>query len=68
MLRRVRDRSKRGQLQILLGERGTVLPHQKGGTLDRPARGWYAELIDGGAVVFLGDDTLIAAITIGQLS
>jgi hypothetical protein len=62
----MRDRSKRGELQSLLGDRGTVLPHQNRGTPDRPARGWYATLKKGG-VVFLGDHTLVAAITIGKL-
>jgi hypothetical protein len=61
----VRDRSRRGELQALLGDRGTVLPHQWRGTPERPARGWYAELEDR-TVMFLGDDTLLAAIAIAN--
>lgn len=61
-----RNRSLRGQLQNLLGDSGTVLPHQKRGTADRPARGWYAELA-GGEVEFLGDHSLVAALAIEKL-
>jgi len=60
------SRSLRTQLQNMLGELGTVLPHQKRGTVDRPARGWYAELVDG-KIVFLGDHSLIAGIEISKL-
>jgi hypothetical protein len=66
MIGAVQDRSKRGQLQSLLGDRGTILGHQNRGTPDRPARGWYAELVDG-TVLFLGDHTLVAALAIGKL-
>jgi hypothetical protein len=53
------SRSRRSELQALLGELGTVLPRQNHGTIERPAQGWYAELEDGG-VIFLGDYTTIA--------
>ena len=62
-----RDRSRRGELQRLLGNRGTVLPRQEHGTPARPAQGWYAELA-GGAIVFLGDYCSLAALTIEKLS
>jgi hypothetical protein len=58
--RRHRDRSRRGELQKLLGDRGTVLDRQGHGTPQRPAQGWYAQLT-GGEIVFLGDYSLLAA-------
>lgn len=61
-----RDRSLRGQLQRSLGELGTVLPHQKGATRDRTARGWYAELA-GGELRFLGDHSGVAELAIERL-
>jgi hypothetical protein len=62
-----RERSRRGELQNLLGDLGTVLPRQPQGTLDRRAQGWYAELVDE-KTVFLGDTAWIAAAYIRQLS
>lgn len=62
-----RERSKRGELQNLLGELGKVLPRQMQGTLERRAQGWYAELADE-KVVFLGDTAWIAAAYIRQIS
>jgi hypothetical protein len=61
------DRTRRGELQRLLGERGTVLPRFAHGTPERPAQGWYAELADG-QTVFLGDYSMLAAITITNLN
>lgn len=61
-----RDRSRRGELQRLLGERGTVLPRQEHGTPARPAQGWYAELAHG-VTVFLGDYCSLAALKIEKL-
>ena len=60
------DRSRRAELQRLLGDIGTVLPHQKRGTVTRRAQGWYAELTSG-KIVFLGDHSLVAALTIQKL-
>lgn len=60
------DRTRRGELQRLLGEAGTVLPRQRHGTVDRRAAGWYAELVDG-RVVYLGDYVALAAIQIRQV-
>lgn len=53
-----RDRSRRGLLQRIAGELGTVLPRVPHGTLRRPAQGWYIRLELGeraGEEVFLGD-------------
>jgi hypothetical protein len=61
-----RDRSYRHSLQRLLGDLGTVLPRQVNGTPQRLAAGWYAELADG-KVVFLGDNSMIAAVQISRL-
>jgi hypothetical protein len=61
-----RDRSRRGELQRLLGELGEVLPRQSHGTPQRPAQGWYAELRTG-EVVFLGDYEALASHRIVQL-
>lgn len=60
-----RDRSRRAELQRMLGELGEVLPRQVHGTPERPAQGWYAQLAD--EVVFLGDYTGIAYLTIARL-
>lgn len=62
-----RDRSLRHQLQGMLGDLGEILEHQQRGTVDRPARGWYAVLQDTGEVVFLGDHSLVAAVKIREL-
>lgn len=51
----------------MLGERGTVLPRVAHGTPERPAQGWYAELVDG-EIVFLGDYVTLAAVTIANLN
>lgn len=61
------DRTRRGELQRLLGERGTVLPRVMHGTSELPAQGWYAELLDG-KTVFLGDYTALAAAAISKLN
>jgi hypothetical protein len=63
----LQKRSLRAQLQNALGDRGEILPHQKRGTFERPARGWYAKLVDG-SVVFLGDHTMVAAVEISKLN
>jgi hypothetical protein len=54
-----RDRSRRGELQRLLGDLGTVLKRQSHGTPQRPAAGWYAKLSDG-QIVYLGDYSALA--------
>lgn len=61
-----RDRTRRAELQRMLGERGTVLPRVEHGTPERPAQGWYAELVDG-KTVFLGDYSMLAVIAIANL-
>lgn len=61
-----RDRSRRGELQRLLGEHGTVRPRQSHGNPERPAAGWYADLTDG-STVFLGDYGALAVHKILQL-
>ncbi|HWY91078.1 MAG TPA: hypothetical protein VNY31_10440 [Solirubrobacteraceae bacterium] len=60
-----RDRSRRGELQRLLGERGEVLPRIAHGTPNRPAQGWYARI--GEEEVFLGDYSSIAVVTIARM-
>jgi hypothetical protein len=60
-----RDESRRGELQRLLGDHGTVQPRQSHGTPERPAAGWYA-IIDGEAV-FLGDYAALAVLAINRL-
>lgn len=62
-----RDRSRRAELQRLLGERGTVLPRVAHGTPETPAQGWYAELPDG-SLRFLGDYTSLAAVAIASMN
>ena len=37
------DRSRRGELQHIVGSRGTVFPFVSLPTLDRTALGWYLE-------------------------
>lgn len=59
--------NRREQLQRLLGDHGTVLPRQDHGTPARPAQGWYAKLTADERIVFLGDYTTLAAVTIGRL-
>jgi hypothetical protein len=60
------DRSKRAQLQRIMGEMGTVLPHSPHGTVERPAQGWYARLATG-KLIFLGDSAMLAAGKIRKL-
>jgi hypothetical protein len=62
-----RDRTRRAELQRLLGERGTVLPRVEHGTPELPAQGWYADLTNGQRV-FLGDYSMLAAVTIANLN
>lgn len=64
--RRDAARSRRCQLQSLLGELGEVLPRQPHGTPELRAQGWYAQL-RGGALVFLGDYAELAMLTIREL-
>lgn len=61
-----RDRTRKGELQRLLGEHGTVLSRVEKGTIDRPAQGWYAQLRDD-TEIFLGDTTMLAALKIREL-
>ena len=61
------DRSRQAELQRMLGDRGTVLPRQKHGTVQRPAQGWYAELGADREVVFLGDYTSLAGVAIQRI-
>jgi hypothetical protein len=61
-----RDRSRRHELQRMLGELGTILPRLDHGTVSRPAQGWYAQLA-GGEEVFLGDYAGLAVLTIEEL-
>jgi hypothetical protein len=60
------DRSRRGELQRLLGDLGTVLPRVAHGSPERPAQGWYARLADG-SEIFLGDYVAVAAVAINRL-
>ena len=60
------SRSRRRELQAALGELGVVCEYSWHGSPDRPARGWYAELV-GGELVFLGDHTPLAFMRIGEL-
>lgn len=67
---RTRDRTRRGDLQRLLGDLGTVLPRQAHGTSARRAQGWYARLDAGprkGETVFLGDYVSVSGLTINEL-
>jgi hypothetical protein len=61
-----RDRSRRYELQRLLGDLGEILPRVECATPARPAKGWYARLSDG-KIRFLGDNTRIAALAIAKL-
>ena len=54
-----RDRSRRGELQRLLGEQGEILPRISIATVQMPAQGWYARMADG-ELTFLGDNTRLA--------
>ena len=63
-----RDRSRRAELQRLLGDAGVILERQKRGTAERPAAGWYARLDATGELVFLGDHTLLAMRSIDALT
>ena len=58
-----RDQSRKGELQRLLGEHGTIRPRQAHGTPERPAAGWYADMHDG-RTVYLGDYSALAVQTI----
>lgn len=75
-----RDRSRRSQLQDLLGDRGTVLPYVAQASRAYPTRGWYIQLaiefefgivpgfwttLDGR--IFAGHDTPHAAACIERL-
>lgn len=60
-----RDRSRRGLLQRLAGDVGTVLPRVDHGTMRRPAQGWY--IIVGDREVFLGDYSGLAELKLEQL-
>lgn len=62
-----RDRSRRGELNRLLGALGDVLPRQETGTFERPAAGWYAVMAGDGRLEFLGHSELIAAVKIREL-
>lgn len=62
-----RDRSRRAELQRLIGDAGVILERQKRGTPERPAAGWYARLEASGELVYLGDHTLLAVRTIDAL-
>jgi len=60
------DRSRRGELQALLGDHGTILPRLQRGSPDRPAQGWYAVLANG-SELFLGDYSRLAELAIRRL-
>ena len=62
----MKGRTRRAELQRLLGERGEVLPRVAHGSSEFPAQGWYARLLDG-VVVFLGDFVAIAGARICRL-
>jgi len=74
---RKRDRSRRAQLQALLGDLGTVLPYaSRAGR--RPAPGWYLDLAGAPGVgdvgwtasdgtVYAGVDTVHAAAVICRI-
>ncbi len=61
-----RDRTRRYELQSLLGDRGEVLPRVECATPTLPAKGWYARMKDG-KIRFLGDNTRIATLLIAKL-
>ena len=60
-----RDRSRRYELQRLLGDYGEVLPRVEQASAARPAKGWYARLTDG-KVRFFGDNVPIATLAIAK--
>jgi hypothetical protein len=65
-----RDRSRRGELQRMLGELGEVLPRVAHGNLEHPAQGWYARIDAGpraGEELFLGDYSMLAGRRITEL-
>ncbi len=62
-----RDRSRRAELQRMLGDRGEVLPRISTATEDMPAQGWYARMAHDGRIVFFGDNTRLAIIRIARL-
>ena len=61
-----RDRSRRAELQRLLGDRGVVLPRVAHGTIATPAQGWYARMNDG-ELRFFGDHASLAAVKISVM-
>ena len=63
-------RTRRSELQRVLGDYGTVLPRVMHGTPARPAQGWYAQMHKGpraGEEVFLGDYMMLAGMAIARL-
>lgn len=62
-----RDRSRRAELQRMLGDRGEILPRISTATEEMPAQGWYARMAEGGRIVFFGDNTRLATIHIARL-
>lgn len=58
--------TRRAELQGALGDLGVIPARQDHGTPGRRAQGWYAELYDS-RVIFLGDYTALAHLTIAEL-
>jgi hypothetical protein len=61
------DRTRRSELQRMLGEHGTVLPYQSRGTAERPAKGWHVELAETHETIFVGDHMVLAVQQIALL-
>lgn len=61
------DRSRRAELQRLLGDNGEILPWRARGTPTLRAAGWYARMADG-KLRFLGDHTPVAMEAIRRLA
>jgi hypothetical protein len=57
--------SRRAQLQRALGDLGEVLDRVNRGGGEFPAAGWYCRIGDG--VLYLGDHTGVAFVTIAKL-
>ena len=57
------DRTRRAELQRLLGDRGTIQPYVARPSPARPAAGWYARLPDG-RELFLGQGAILAGLAI----
>ena len=57
-------RTRRAELQAALGALGEVHPRRARGDEDHPAAGWYATIA--GELVFLGDHTHVAFVTIAR--